>query len=66
MEFVISDNKDLYKQFYEKKEAIESSVGIQLVWKELPDRTLKRPPFRNSSTPGLNCYQEVLILAQTH
>lgn len=42
VEFAITDNKDLYKMLYDKKEAIESVAGVQLDWRELPDRKMSR------------------------
>lgn len=42
VEFAITDNKDLYKLLYEKKDAIEAAAEAQLDWRELPDRKMSR------------------------
>lgn len=38
----ISNNKELFHQFYSSKEKIESIIGLELDWKELPERKASR------------------------
>ncbi len=42
VECYIRDNKDLYHQFYTKKEKIEEIIGVNLDWRELPDKKASR------------------------
>lgn len=42
VEFGIADNKELFRQLFEKKETIESTAGVVLDWRELPDRKMSR------------------------
>ena len=37
VEWYISDDKELFRKFYSNKTAIESEMGIQLEWNELPE-----------------------------
>ena len=41
-EWYIPDDKELYHKFYSKKDAIESEMGIQLEWNELPEKKASR------------------------
>lgn len=41
-EFAIADNKELFRQFYEKKQEIRLAAGITLDWRGLPDRKMSR------------------------
>lgn len=38
VEFAIADNKELFRQLYEKMQEIEAVAEIILDWCELPDR----------------------------
>ena len=38
VEWFISDDKELYRKFYSNKAAIESEMGVQLEWNELPEK----------------------------
>lgn len=42
VEIYISDNKDLYAQLFQNKEAIERDLGEQLEWMELPEKKASR------------------------
>lgn len=42
VEWYISDDKDLYHSFYEKKDFIEKEMGILLEWRELPNKKASR------------------------
>lgn len=42
VEFGIAGNKELFRQLFEKKETIESTAGVVLDWRELPDRKMSR------------------------
>ena len=42
VEFAISNNKELFRQLYEKKDGIEAAAGVELDWRELPDRKMSR------------------------
>ena len=42
VEWYISDDKELYHKFYSNKDAIESEMGIQLEWNELPEKKASR------------------------
>ncbi len=42
VEFAISNNKELFRQLYEKRDGIETAAGIKLDWRELPDRKMSR------------------------
>ncbi len=42
VEWYISDDKDLYHKFYSHKEAIESEMGVELEWNELPEKKASR------------------------
>lgn len=42
VECYISNNKDLYRQFYFNKEKIESVIGAPLDWRELPNKKASR------------------------
>ena len=42
VEWYISDDKELYKEFYSHKEEIETEMGVSLDWKELPNRKASR------------------------
>ncbi len=42
VEWYISDDKELYQKFYSNKDAIESEMGIQLEWNELPEKKASR------------------------
>jgi hypothetical protein len=45
IEFSISDNKELYKQLFAKKELIEKEAECILDWRELPERKASRVLF---------------------
>ena len=49
VEIYISNNKDLYHNFVEHKEGIESDLGEKLEWMELPNKKASRIKI---STPG--------------
>ena len=38
VEWYISDDKELYRKFYSNKAAIESEMGVQFEWNELPEK----------------------------
>ena len=42
VEWYISDDKELFRKFYSNKTAIESEMGIQLEWNELPEKKASR------------------------
>ncbi len=42
VECYISNNKDLFHQFYANKEKIENAIRIELDWRELPERKASR------------------------
>lgn len=42
VELYISDDKQLYKQLYEKKDAIEKETGLNFDWQELPEKKASR------------------------
>lgn len=42
VECYISNNKDLFHQFYNNKEKIENIVGTTLDWRELPEKKASR------------------------
>ena len=42
VEFEISNNKELFRQLYEKKAGIEAAAGVELDWRELTDRKMSR------------------------
>jgi hypothetical protein len=42
VEIYISDNKDLYAQLFQNKEAIERDLGENLEWMELPEKKASR------------------------
>lgn len=42
VEWYISDDKELYHKFYSKKDAIESEMGVELEWNELPEKKASR------------------------
>lgn len=42
LEWYISDDKELYHKFYANKAAIESEMGVQLEWNELPEKKASR------------------------
>lgn len=42
VECYISNNKNLFYQFYSKKDQIENIVGMELDWRELPERKASR------------------------
>ena len=42
VELYISDDKSIYHQLYEHKDAIESELGLTLDWRELPDKKASR------------------------
>lgn len=42
VEWNIRDDKELYHKLYEHKSEIESEMGIQLDWRELPDKKASR------------------------
>ena len=42
VEWYISDDKSLYHKFLSNKVAIESDMGVQLEWNELPDKKASR------------------------
>ncbi|MCF6464752.1 DUF4268 domain-containing protein [Clostridium sp. Cult2] len=42
VECYIPNNKDLFHQFYSSKEKIENIIGIELDWRELPERKASR------------------------
>ena len=42
VECYIRDNKDLFRHFYSKKDKIESIIGEELDWRELPDKKASR------------------------
>lgn len=41
-EWYISDDKDLYHKFFDNKDAIETEMGVQLEWNELPEKKASR------------------------
>lgn len=42
VEFYIYENKELFHSLFEKKEEIESEIGSELDWRELPERKASR------------------------
>lgn len=42
VELYISDDKSIYHQLFEHKDAIETELGLALDWRELPDRKASR------------------------
>ncbi len=42
VEFYINDDKDLYKDLFEKKENIEKEANLKFDWQELPERKASR------------------------
>ena len=42
VEWYISDDKELYQKFFIHKDEIESEMGIELEWNELPDKKASR------------------------
>lgn len=42
VEIYISDNKEFYRKLYAQKADIESKLGFELDWRELPDRKASR------------------------
>lgn len=42
VEWYISDDKDLYHKFYSHKNSIESEMGVELEWNELPEKKASR------------------------
>lgn len=42
VEWYISDDKELYHKFYSNKDAIESEMGVELEWNELPEKKASR------------------------
>lgn len=42
VEWYISDDKELYHKFYLNKDEIESEMGVQLEWNELPEKKASR------------------------
>lgn len=42
VEWYISDDKDLYHKFYSHKNSIESDMGVELEWNELPEKKASR------------------------
>lgn len=52
VEFGIADNKELFRQLFEKKETIESTAGVVLDWRELPDRKMSRILYETSVDCG--------------
>ncbi len=42
VEWYISDDKDLYHKFFDNKDAIETEMGVQLEWNELPEKKASR------------------------
>lgn len=49
VEFVISDNKELFRKLYQDKAVIESGAGIMFDWMELPDRKVSRISYRTNA-----------------
>lgn len=47
VECYISNNKDLFQQFYSNKGEIENIIGIELDWRELPERKASRILIEN-------------------
>jgi hypothetical protein len=52
VEWYISDNKELYHEFYLHKNDIETEMGVQLDWRELPDKKASRILISNSADFG--------------
>lgn len=42
VEIYIHDNKEMFRQFYLDKEKIERAIGVNLDWRELPERKASR------------------------
>jgi hypothetical protein len=42
VEFYINDDKELFKSLFAHKEDVESIMGIELDWRELPERKASR------------------------
>lgn len=42
VELYINEDKELFKQLFEKKESIESETGLTFEWMELPERSASR------------------------
>ena len=48
VEINISDNKELFHEFYSEKDKIEAKAGVPLDWRELPERKASRILYETS------------------
>ncbi len=49
IEVYISNNKELYHEFYAEKDKIEQKAGVKLDWRELPERKASRILYETSA-----------------